>query len=79
MVVRRLSILRWRQLVIFRSHFAVTLLPGGTDGQGGLGGKLGGGVGLQISLDSKATKEKFLVTACGAVWSMLDISASGVR
>ena len=47
MAVRRLSILRWRWLLIFRSHFAVTLLPGGMGGPDGSGGKLGGGVGLQ--------------------------------
>ena len=56
MAVRRLSILRWRRLESFRSHFAVTLLPGGS------GGKLGGGVGLVIVLDSKAAKETLFVT-----------------
>ena len=37
MAVRRLSSLSWRRLESFLSHFAVTLLPGGS------GGILGGG------------------------------------
>ena len=40
----------------------MTLLPSGMGGPDGLGGKLGGRVGLQISLDSKAAKETFCVT-----------------
>ena len=40
----------------------MTLVTGDMGGPDGVGGKLGGGVGLQILLDSKAAKETFCVT-----------------